>query len=328
MPPTGTGYTGLPSRNAPTNSYNTSHMKLLLDTSNTEPQTQSSLFSRIPGEIRNHIFDLALTAYPGKQEPLYKNAYYCRPGFRYADMKIDTALLLTCRRAYREARLVPLHNYEHVSWSEFRCAPSVRDAKRCPIDSRSGDIYPWVPSLYLFAARGYLEDIGWRIYVRDPRVLALKDLRSLKITIRHCDWNSFETGYPLELDAKQEPMPLATRRSTATDEFQKKSWGRQFLVFKGLKKLELELETIEERREEIDGIITRAADWRFPLQHGNVFVMNPARTKKTGWHGVRHREYLPPATLPRIKAYQQTPDKANSNSTKLTYTQRPKRSQG
>lgn len=156
-------------------------------------------------------------------------------------------------------------------------------------------------SLHFFAARGYLEGIDWRYYVRNPRVLALKDLRSLKITIRHCDWNLFEISFPLKLHAKQEPM-ASGRYSTATDEFQKKSWGRQFLVFKGLKKLELELETIKERREELDEIITRAADWRFPLQHGNVFVMNPARTKKTGWHGVRNRECLPHATLPRIKA--------------------------
>ena len=156
-------------------------------------------------------------------------------------------------------------------------------------------------SLHLFADQDYFESMGWDIRPWDPPVLELKDLRSLKITIRYFDWRSFENGCPLQLDASQEPLKVRRTRSTAPAGLQKKHWGRQFLLFKGLKKLELELETVEENREELDEIVTQAADWRIPLQHRNVFVMNPARTKKTGWHGVRNREYLPPATLPRKK---------------------------
>ena len=54
-------------------------------------------------------------------------------------------------------------------------------------------------------------------------------------------------------------------------------------MFKGLKTLELELETVEGKRKELDEIIVRAADWRFPLGDGDILVLNPARTKRTGW---------------------------------------------
>ena len=78
--------------------------------------------------------------------------------------------------------------------------------------------------------------------------------------------------------------------STAADGFDVASWGHQFSVFKGLKTFELELETVEGKQKELDEVITRAADWHLPLGDGNVLVMNPARTKRTGWHGVKLRK--------------------------------------
>ena len=76
-----TSNTGIPSSAAP------------IDTSNANPQEGCPLFSRIPAELRNDIFNLALTAYPGKQVPCKKSVDRCRPGFLYADVRIDTALL-------------------------------------------------------------------------------------------------------------------------------------------------------------------------------------------------------------------------------------------
>lgn len=72
----------------PTDANNSSLALPPIDTSNANPQKQSSLVGRISAEIRNHIFDLALTAYPSKQEPFEEGAYHCRPEFRYADVKI------------------------------------------------------------------------------------------------------------------------------------------------------------------------------------------------------------------------------------------------
>ena len=279
-----------------------------IDTSSAKSQDQSPLFGVIPGEIRNRIFDLALTAYPGKQEPFEKSVYYCRPGFRYADMKIDTALLRTCRRAYGEARLVPRENYEHVEWRVREHWPSEQDARRYRRRTKPGfwaRIYPWVTSLHLFPDQYELENQGWRNFLQSPlwKLKLWTTLQDLKLTIRHCDWHPFwlEEG-PLALDAKQKDMALPKKYRQATDEFEIDSWGSQFELFHALKRFELELETVEQRRKELDDIVVRAADWRFPLKHGKELVLNPAKTKKTGWHGVRNRKCISPrtpATLPR-----------------------------
>ena len=92
------------------------------------------------------------------------------------------------------------------------------------------------------------------------------------------------------LDAKQEWAAEAEKYRKASDDFDEESWGRRFLTFKRLKKLELELETIEGRRNELDDIIERAKLWRFPLRGGNVLALNPARNRKTAWCGTQYRK--------------------------------------
>ena len=257
---------GLPSSAAP------------IDTSNANPQNECPLFRRIPGELRNEIFRLALTAYSGKQVPYDNTSCRCRPGFRYADVRIDTALLRTCRLVYGEARLVPQQNYVHVQWRD--------DLHSDPYAARSGRyipggikaLHPWLSSLHLFTLQ----------YLLESKSLAESGhsrIRNLKMTIRHCDWTPWVDYGTLMLDAKQEGPAEAKNNRKASDDFDEKSWGRQFLSFKRLKTFELELETLEERRNELDGIAERAKLWRFPLRHGNVLALNPAKNKKTAWRG-------------------------------------------
>ena len=273
-------------RTAPNDTSNAEITAGPIDTSNANPQRGSPLFVRVPGEIRDHIFDLALTAYSTKQEPFAKDSYYYRPGFRYADQKLDTALLRTCRRIYQEARLVPSQNYERIEWHER--GPSNAQARKF---ARDGIFCSRLTSLHMFTQQFWLEDSSWPS--KALTVAQRQNLRHLKITIRHSDWWWWESSAPLALDAKQRGEPSATRHSTAADGFHVQSWGHQFLVFKGLKTFELELETVEGKRKELDEIVIRAADWRFPLGDGNVLVLNPARTKRAGWHGVKLRECFP-----------------------------------
>ena len=258
-----------------------------IDTSNANPQTESPLFNRIPGEIRDHIFDLALTAYSGKQEPFEKNAYYYRPGFRYADQRIDIALLCTCRQIYQEACQVPAQNYERVEWHEPDRGPSAPLASRF---ARAGTNCPWLKSLDLFTQQFWLENSSWRNAARNIAQRRYPNLQHLRISIRHSDWWWWETSAPLVLDAKQKGnhgKPSAMRHSIASDGFHALSWGQQLSFFKGLKTLELELETVEGKRKELDEIVIRAADWRFPLADDNFLVLNPTRTRRTGWHGLK-----------------------------------------
>ena len=255
-----------------------------IDTTNANPQKESPLFGRIPGEIRDRIFDLALTAYYGKLKPFEKNAYHYRPGFRYADRKFDTALLRTCRRIYQEAHLVPFQNYERVEWHAR--GPSRSDIKNFTQDNFNDLL---LTSLHLFTQQFWLEDYSW--YNRARNIARRHSLRHLKITIRHSDWWWWESSEPLLLDAKQGGTALPSLYKNVSHGFHPRSWGSQFKFFKWLKTFELELETVEGKRKELDEIVLRAVDWRFPLGDENVLVLNPARTRRTGWHGLKLRKY-------------------------------------
>ena len=293
-----------------------------IDTSNANPQTQSPLFGRIPGEIRDHIFDLALTAYSGKQEPFEKNAYYYRPGFRYADQKIDNALLCTCRQIYREACQVPAQNYENVEWGRPERGLPAPLASRF---ARAGANCPWLKSLHLFTQQTWLET-NWLNAARNIALRRYPNLQHLRMTIRHSDWWWWENSAPLVLDAKRKGnngQPSAVGHSVASDEFQPWSWGLQFSAFKGLKTFELELETVEGKRKELDEIVIRAAGWRFPLKDDNVLVLNPTRTRRTGWHGLKIRKCILATNSTMRKVDRFDADEANSGCEWNTCPQRP-----
>ncbi len=90
------------------------------------------------------------------------------------------------------------------------------------------------------------------------------------------------------------------------------------MFFKGLKTFELELETVEGKRKELDEIVLRAVDWRFPLGDENVLVLNPARTRRTGWHGVKLRKYNYPLEQSRPKTNCLITDLVGSNGDTCT----------
>ena len=274
----------------------------LIDTSDVNPQKQSILFGRVPGETRNQIFDLAFTAYPGKQKPFEKSAYYCRPGFRYADLKIDTALLRTCRRVYQEARFIPRQNYVHVEWftihRNFR--PSeVEGRGYCRKVLHCASICPWVTSLHLFISQVELESGGIAVF-RDCYPDTVNFVRNLKLTIRHCDWSCWPYDAPLVLDAKEDQVLWSACDREPTDGSDRMYLDCQLSMFKRLKTFELEVESIEARRKELDRIFDPAQTWRFPLDDGNVLALNRARTKKAGWLGARKRKCFPSALLKRF----------------------------
>lgn len=91
-----------------------------------ELQLQSPLFGKLPAELRNRIFDLAITPYENEARPLKmggKSHNYMDPKMsvtimdelrgrkgRRTHWKLDTALLLICKRAYVETAALPLRN--------------------------------------------------------------------------------------------------------------------------------------------------------------------------------------------------------------------------
>lgn len=74
-------------------------------------QEQSPLFGKIPPEIRNSIFSLALHEYDDPEQTYARDTYYTRPGFK-ARKKLDTSLLRTCQRIWEETQNVIWQNLE------------------------------------------------------------------------------------------------------------------------------------------------------------------------------------------------------------------------
>lgn len=91
---------------------------------NSRPQGQSLFFSKLPAEIRFMIFQLLLSQKHDHERPVdfHSISPLYRPGHTYRT-KIHTAILLTCRLVYHEARAIPIksttHHFRHLgstSW--------------------------------------------------------------------------------------------------------------------------------------------------------------------------------------------------------------------
>ena len=261
----------------------------------TSTQENCPLFSRIPGEIRDRIFQFAVTEHAFKEKEYEKNAHYYRPGFRFADQKIDTALLLTCRRIYQETRHLPSSNHVQVEWCH-RAPPEKQGRRRISVLAQNSPDMKDLKSLHLFTQQYWLE--GW---IRVPGMIAKKMpyLQYLKITLRHGDWWNWEGSAPLKLDPKQSGTADPDHYTRPEDPFHPVSWGYQMRKLINLKLLELELETVEGKRMELDDIVRRAQGWRFPSSDNHALIMNPKETKRTGRIGLKLCKSIPrpPACL-------------------------------
>jgi hypothetical protein len=94
-----------------------------INPSNSYEQLQSPLFNKIPPEIRNLIFELAVTQHDDSTSPssaLTKWRYYHThfgPKFHW---KVYTDLLSTCRRIYYETNCLPMRCTTHYMNLKFR----------------------------------------------------------------------------------------------------------------------------------------------------------------------------------------------------------------
>lgn len=123
---------------------------------------------------------------------------------------------------------------------------------------------------------------------------------NITITIRHTDWwyNLLGENSPLALDPKRKGRARIGDWVPGDQLYESGSWGSRFANLKGLKKLEMELETIEEKRKELDTIIEKARSWRFPLGDGNVLVMDEENIEKSAWTGSKHFKGLNAPNIP------------------------------
>ncbi|KAI0411389.1 hypothetical protein F5X98DRAFT_357336 [Xylaria grammica] len=81
-------------------------VRLLDDPSSVNQQPSSPLFAKLPAELRELVWDYALTAYEDLDALYPLDRPYARPG-QAAPLRVALDLLLTCRAVYLEAFLVP-----------------------------------------------------------------------------------------------------------------------------------------------------------------------------------------------------------------------------
>ena len=257
-----------------------------------DPQSTSPLFNRIPAEIRNYIFELALSAYDDHSKPYNNGQYYYRPGHRYAH-KVDTNLLLTCRRVLAETKYMPASINEYTCWFEFKRAPpwaSTNGLTRLANEDTVGVLMRRnaLKYVHLFTQQTWLEGS----FMKFTDLWKSATPTHLKITLRHSDWWWWEREAPLALEPKHHGIPRPNAISQPTDPFASGSWGSAFHEISGLEIFELELETVEKKKGELDAIVSRAPGWQFPLHDGQVLVLDESRTTRTGWLGRRLRMRL------------------------------------
>lgn len=152
-------------------------------------QEACPLFSKLPPEIRNMVFDLALTPFNDLKRPLPPGSYYHRPGNTHAQI-IDTTLLCTCRRIYLETYSVPSSNYWVTYSGHGICRQPccsiypeyVSAAKRDHCAAREG-VDPDSPCTRI---RYFGPDLTLAWWV--PFEIGQDKATELKMTICHADW--------------------------------------------------------------------------------------------------------------------------------------------
>ena len=253
------------------------------------PQIASPLFSKLPAEIRNHIFYYALLVYPDSEHPYSKHSFWYRPGYTHA-RAITVNLLLTCRRVYLETDLLPVVHNEHVVWGveKSRVPPGSTNYllhdRHMKLSQRNA-----VRHVHLFTQQFWLED--WKNqWLAFTTSWPEGGPEKIKITIRHTDWwyNLLGENSPLALDPKRKGRARVGDWVPDDQPFESGSWGSRFVNLAGLKEFEMELETVEAKRNELDTIVERAQSWKFPLGNSNVLVMEGESTQKTFWTGSKH----------------------------------------
>ncbi|KJX97311.1 hypothetical protein TI39_contig511g00003 [Zymoseptoria brevis] len=166
-------------------------------------QHRSPLYSIIPKELRDLIFEYATAPEEDASRAYKKTDYWCRPRDT-APLIVHTSLLLTCRRAYLESNALPFKGFVvRFYFSEERGPPQVQQKlARSLITGRTTPqslhhIDTVVLTIQMYVAMDMF---------REQSVVAdmLRDIRprSLRVVIKHTDWWYWEDGDALQFQVE------------------------------------------------------------------------------------------------------------------------------
>ncbi|CAD0085124.1 unnamed protein product [Aureobasidium vineae] len=207
-------------------------------------QSQSALFSVLPGEIRMTIWNYALADYQDETQ-LYDDATcYKRPDY-FAPRKTDTVLLRTCKRIYQEAWFLPWTNAEQTFYltSTDRRPPRTttpREMQQILLAISKTQTMPIIQHVRVFPQLYALEN-GQRL--QDILNLRFFYPKVITITIRHTDWWFWESDNNLHFDA---------------------TWVDFCRFPNSLTELRVAFESLERKKDQIDDVVNQAMEgWVF-----------------------------------------------------------------
>ncbi|GME40885.1 hypothetical protein BKCO1_8000147 [Neofusicoccum parvum] len=224
--------------------------------SNSHPQRQSPLWSKLPPELRNEIFTLAVSQHYDLSRPYLKNSWYYRPGYTHA-FRVYTDLLLTCRLAYWETNAIPLSTATLPIWED-----------RGPADAPQWRFGEWTAN-----NTALLNHVHF--FVRRPNGHWYKPVPQFRpnritVTIRHTSWYGWPNDKPL--------MILDTWRCGITPP------GAKFPS--SLQELTIEFETLQRKKHQLDDIIAnKAVNWRYHREDDTVLLPLATPPKYSKWTG-------------------------------------------
>ncbi|OOF90862.1 hypothetical protein ASPCADRAFT_156177 [Aspergillus carbonarius ITEM 5010] len=230
-----------------------------------------------------HVFDPTTHPYP-------RQALYCRPGFP-SPRRISVSLLQTCQRIYTEAALLPAASNTHTFWSCYGPPHARHSADPAKYFARmTAPQREAVSKLQFFTQEPYLKS-GLRGILQSLNYSSGMGicLKKLTLTLRHSDWLYWELNWSLAMD------PFRGQTVTATEieegegsEVDEKAWGTQFVYVPALEELVIQLETVMDKRDQLDAIVRMARTWRFPLvrEEGWFLVYEEEGERACRWIGV------------------------------------------
>ncbi|PQE13691.1 hypothetical protein CJF31_00005161 [Rutstroemia sp. NJR-2017a BVV2] len=249
-------------------------------------QLLSPFYSGIlPAEIRTLIFTYALTPTAHPIIPAYDpNTNFCRPGDTHP-IKVHTALLSTCRRIYHETYHLPAHLFPHRFYC-FREPAGLSTRLFNNPDAYFARFQPWqcalVTRVTFSTQMFWLED-------RFPSVCAnryLQHVTELKIVIRRGDWWWNERNERLAIDPYRgkgqdfDEVQDYMRKPVGERSWQERRWGAALERLGRLRVLEMEFETSEDKRAELERVVEWARSWEFPMGERGVLSMRKVERKR------------------------------------------------
>lgn len=130
-----------------------------------------------------------------------------------------------------------------------------------------------VKEIHLFSQEFWLEQ-SFPAYCEER---FMSGVEKLKITIRRCDWWWNERNHPLAInpyngtaDSQQMTRDIMACKEGNVPEWNMQGWGTAFAKLPKLKEVEIELETSDDKVDELVAIVEWAKGWKFPLKDGKI----------------------------------------------------------